>query len=151
MAIPNSNVPVALVVLIINKSFDLIEGVRKWILTSVAEALPYSLLDHIHQERVAPQRVREVEPHLREPRAQCGAGGGQILANVNAGREEVRHENHFRCTRFHTLDTTGFDVRFSQLQVRHANERIPPPRAQLRCNELQIGVRFCSAAAMCDE
>lgn len=68
-----------------------------------------TLAHDVDQARMSPQRLGNAKRNAWEARRQAVAIGAQIAADVNPGREKIRHENHPRCAAGDTLRCRLFD------------------------------------------
>jgi hypothetical protein len=95
------------------------------------------------------QRLGQSKFDVRITPRQPIARRREIALDVNAGRQEVRHQHHQSSPLLDTATTAAIDVRLGQLQKRFNNTKTL--FAQAGCDMSEIIVRFRLPAAVRDK
>lgn len=94
------------------------------------------------------ERLSEKEFHRREALGQALSGGGEIALNVNAGREEVWHQDHALSPLIHASRRSRLNSGWGQFQERRFDDGELPAPADLYGQDVEVIVGLELAAPM---
>ena len=89
-----------------------------------------SLLHDVEQGRMPAHRLGQDEDNIGKLRREPIARRGQVVSDVNAGREKVRHHHHPIRPLLDAGTASVVDARFGQLQERRNDDGVTAPGAE---------------------